>query len=270
MPYRILALDLDDTLLQEDLTISPRTRKALKKAQEAGVTVVLASGRPTGSIVPYARELGLPAFGGFIVGFNGAEVTDCRTGNLLFEKSLSRHDLHHLYDLSRVHGLFIQSYKGQEILTPKNNPYTEVEGRLTGLAIREVADFKAAFDGPAAKVILLEDPARLKAAAPVFQELLQGRMNVCISKPFFLEVMAQGVDKRHSLDRLVQSLGHTADAVMAVGDSYNDVGMLEYAGLGVCMANGPADVQSRADHVTGHHNEDGVAEAVERFLGVGV
>lgn len=234
------------------------------------MTVVLASGRPTGSILPYAEQLGLAEFGGFIVGFNGAEVTDCRTGELLFQKSLSRQDLHHLYDLSRVHRLFIQSYRGQEILTPQNNPYTEVERRLTGLPIREVADFKAAFDGPAAKVILLEDPARLKAAAPIFQELLKGRMNVCISKPFFLEVMAEGVDKRHSLDRLVRDLGYGPEHVMAVGDSYNDVGMLEYAGLGVCMANGPAEVRDRADHVTGHHNEDGVAEAVERFLGIEV
>lgn len=266
MPYRLLALDLDDTLLREDLTISERTRRTLIRAQEDGLTVVLASGRPTGAMERYARDLDLARFGGVLLGFNGAEVTDARTGERLFQQSLSAQDLHELYDLSRVHGLFLQTYRDQEIVTPENNPYTGIEARLTGMAIREVTDFKAYADRPAAKVILLGEPERLKELAPVLRVALGHRMNLAISKPFFLEVTAQGVEKGHSLEFLARRLGIDAAEVMAVGDSGNDLGMLGYAGLGVGMANATAEVKALADHVTGHHEEDGVAEAVERFI----
>jgi hypothetical protein len=266
MPYRVLTLDLDDTLLREDLTISDRTRRTLIQAQEAGTTVVLATGRPTGAVGRYARQLELARFGGYLITFNGAVVTECRTGRVLFEQNLSKDQLHELHDLSQTHRLYIQSYRGDRIITPRNNPYTEIEGRLTGMEIHEVPDFKAFMDGPATKVILLEEPTLLKATSERLRPVVEGRMAMTISKPFFLEFMDRGIDKRHSLDFLVKSLGLTAADVMAIGDSYNDLGMLEYAGLGVCMANGPADVRARADVVTASNEDDGVAEAVERYL----
>jgi Cof subfamily protein (haloacid dehalogenase superfamily) len=266
MPYQVLALDLDDTLLREDLTISERTRRTLLRAQEAGTTVVLASGRPTGAMVKYARDLELARFGGFLISFNGAVVTDCRTGETLFEQNLSKESLHELHDLSQRHRLFILSYRDNKIVTPRNNPYTEIEAKLTGMPIHEVADFKAVMDGPATKVILLEEPTYLKATSERIRPVVEGRMNMTISKPFFLEFMDRGIDKRKSLEFLVDRLGLGAPDVMAIGDSYNDLGMLTYAGLGVCMANGREEVRAMADAVTASNEEDGVAEAVDKYL----
>ena len=266
MPYKVLTLDLDDTLLRDDLTISDRTRQALWDAQERGTTLVLASGRPTGAMVRYARELELARFGGYLISFNGAVVTECRTGEVLFEQSLSKQSLHELHDLSVSHKLFILSYRDDTIITPRKNPYTDIEARLTGMPVHEVADFKAFMDGPATKVILLEEPTYLKATSERIRPVVEGRMNMTISKPFFLEFMDRGIDKRKSLEFLVDRLGFTAADVMAVGDSYNDLGMITWAGLGICMANGPADVRARADAVTGSNEADGVAEAVDRYL----
>jgi Cof subfamily protein (haloacid dehalogenase superfamily) len=266
MNYKIIALDLDDTLLREDFTISGRTKDALLRAQEKGVTVVLASGRPTRSMRRYERELELPRFGGYLISFNGAVITDCRSGEILFEQTLSKAQIHELHDISVSHDLFIQSYAGDRIITAKSNEYTDIEGQITGMEIQEVADFKAAMDRDGIKVIMLQEPALLKRTAEKIRPLIETRMNMCISKPFFLEFMDKGIDKKHSLEFLASRLGCTADEVIAVGDSYNDAGMIAYAGLGICMQNGPEDVRSLADHVTAGHMEDGVALAVERFI----
>jgi Cof subfamily protein (haloacid dehalogenase superfamily) len=266
MKYRLVALDLDDTLLRDDLTISDRTREVLIGAQMAGVTLVLASGRPTGSIQRYALELQLDAFGGYMLGFNGGEVTSCTSGKVLFQQSLGRDEVHELYDLSRAHGLSILSYQGSNIVTAEANPWADIEKRLTGLDVVVAPDFKAAMDGPAVKAILVQEPDRIKKAAADLAPVVGGRFNLAISKPYFLEVTAKGIDKAHSLALLADKIGVPRAEVMAIGDSYNDLGMLAWAGLGVCMANGPEEVRNQADFITGTNHDDGVADAVERFV----
>ncbi|HNY30528.1 MAG TPA: Cof-type HAD-IIB family hydrolase [Fibrobacteria bacterium] len=266
MSYRMIVLDLDDTLLREDLTISPRTRDALMRAQAQGVRVVLASGRPTGAIWRYARELELASNGGWIISFNGAVVTDCATGTPVFEQALARDLIHEIHDLAREHDAGILSYVDDRIVTPRANPWTEVERGLTGMDVVEVPDFKKAIARDAIKVIVVDEPERLKATAERLRPRVDGRMNMVISKPFFLEFTSLGIDKKHSLQRLAERLSVKSSEVMAVGDSYNDLGMLDWAGLGVCMANGPQAVRDAADHVTASNMDDGVAMAVERFV----
>jgi len=266
MPFKMLVLDLDDTLLQDDLTISDRTREALMRAQHQGIRVVLASGRPTGAIWRYARELEIAQHGGFIISFNGAVVTDAATGEPLFQKALSKETIHELYDLSVAHGTLILSYVDDQIVTPRANEWADVEQKLTGMEIRVTPDFKAAVQVDCIKAILLQEPTFLKAVSETLRPQVQDHLNMVISKPFFLEFTDKGIDKRHSLDLLTQTLGIEANEVIAIGDSYNDVGMIEYAGLGICMANGPLDVQAKADYITASNMEHGVAVALEKFV----
>ncbi|MBK9576881.1 MAG: HAD family phosphatase [Fibrobacterota bacterium] len=266
MAYRMIVLDLDDTLLREDLTISERTKASLMRAQSQGVKVVLASGRPTGAIWRYARELELAAHGGWIISFNGAVVTDCATGQAIFEQALARELIHEIHDLACEHDAGILSYVNDQIVTPQANPWTEVERTLTGMDVVEVPDFKKVISADAIKVIVVDEPERLKATADRLRPRIDGRMNMVISKPFFLEFTSLGIDKKHSLSHLADRLSVRSDEVMAVGDSYNDLGMLQWAGLGVCMANGPQSVRDAADHVTASNMEDGVARAVEQFV----
>lgn len=266
MAYRMIVLDLDDTLLREDLTISPRTKASLLRAQAQGVKLVLASGRPTGAIWRYARELDLAAHGGWIISFNGAVVTDCATGKPVFEQALARELIHEIHDLACEHDAGILSYVDDRIVTPRANPWTEVEQTLTGMEVVEVADFKRTISQDAIKVIVVDEPDRLRKTADRLRPRVEGRMNMVISKPFFLEFTSLGIDKKHSLRQLAERLSVHADQVMAVGDSFNDLGMLEWAGLGVCMANGAEAVRQAADHVTASNMEDGVALAVERFV----
>lgn len=266
MPYKMVVLDLDDTLLRDDLTISVKTREALLRAQREGVRVVLASGRPTGAIWRYAEELEIARHGGYIISFNGAVVTDCETEKPIFQKALSKEFIHELFDLSVEHGALILSYVDDKIVTPRANEWADVEQKLTGMEIRETPDFKGAIQGDCIKAIMLQEPVFLKAVSDKLRPLVQDRMNMVISKPFFLEFTDKGIDKRHSLQMLCEKLEILPSEVIAVGDSYNDVGMIEFAGLGICMENGPADVRAKADHVTASNMDDGVAVALERFV----
>lgn len=266
MAYGMIVLDLDDTLLRDDLTISPRTKAALLEAQRRGVRVVLASGRPTGAISRYARELELERHGGWIISFNGAVVTDCGTGKAIFEQALAREIIHEIHDRAKAHDAGILSYVDDRIVTPEANEWVRVEQTLTGMDVVEVDDFKRAIQRDAIKVIVVDEPERLKALSDKIRPAVESRMNMVISKPFFLEFTGKGIDKKYSLSLLLDEVGLTREQVMAVGDSYNDMGMLELAGLGVCMANGRDEVKAMADHVTASNMEDGVALAVERFV----
>ncbi len=266
MPYKMVVLDLDDTLLREDLTISDRTRDALLRAQREGVRVVLASGRPTGAIWRYAQELEIARHGGYIISFNGAVVTDCATEQPIFQQALPKETIHELFDHAMEHDALILSYVDDEIVTPRANKWADIERKLTGMEVRETPDFKGAIQQDAIKAIMLQEPEHLKRVSEKLRPLVQDRMNMVISKPFFLEFTDKGIDKRFSLEMLCEKLEILPSEVVAIGDSYNDVGMIRFAGLGICMANGPQDVQAIADHVTESNMEDGIAVALERFV----
>lgn len=266
MSYKMIVLDLDDTLLRDDHTISPRTKEALMKAQECGVKVVLASGRPTFAMRAIAKELCLEEFGSFILSYNGAKIINCKTDEELFSSTLSAEIVHSLYDISKNEKVGIHSYIGDGIVTEINNPYTDIEAEITGMPIIEVESFKAAISEPVVKVLMVEAPEYLAAVEKKLQTELEGKLSVMRSKPFFLEFTEAGVTKGTSLNQLIQTLGITREEVIAMGDSYNDLAMIEFAGLGVAMGNAPEDIKEIANYVTDTNMNDGVAKVVEKFV----
>lgn len=266
MTYKMVVMDMDDTLLREDHSISAKNREIIKEAQEAGVKIVLASGRPTFAMRDYAKELELDKYGSYILSYNGAIITDCTTGNAIFEKSLTKEVAHELYDLSKEHNVFIHTYVGDDIITEKNNEYTEIEKDITGMEIKTVEDFKNAVKGNVIKVLMLEDPAYLKSVEDKLKPSVLEKMNMTISKPFFLEFTDKGIDKSTSLERLINQLGIKKEEVIAIGDSYNDLGMIKFAGMGVCVDNAPADMKEHANYITESNMNDGVAKTIEKFI----
>jgi Cof subfamily protein (haloacid dehalogenase superfamily) len=266
MTYKMIVLDLDDTLLQDDHTISIRTKKALMDAQQQGVKVVLASGRPTYAMYDIADELKLKEYGSFILSFNGAKITNCQSDEELFSSTLPPEMVHRLYDISRQENVWIHTYVGDFIVTESMNQYTNIEGDITGMEIMEVDSFVDTITMPVVKVLMMEDPAKLIEVERKLQKELAGKLSVMRSKPFFLEFTEEGVTKGTSLNSLIQQLGIKREEVIAIGDSYNDLAMIEFAGLGVAMGNAPDDIKQKADYVTDSNMNDGVAKVVEKFL----
>lgn len=266
MSYKMIVLDMDDTLLTDDHIISEATKTALMLAQEKGVKVVLASGRPTYAMLDAAKELRLAEYGSFILSFNGAKITNCQTNEELFSSTLSPETVHQLFDLSQRENIWIHTYMNDEIITQENNPFTEIEGKLTGLPIKTVADFKQTVSSPVVKVLMVKEENYLKEVEARLQKELANDLSVMRSKPYFLEFTELGVTKGTSLAILIEKLGISREEVIAIGDSYNDVAMIEFAGLGVAMGNAPDDVKQLADYVTDTNNNDGIAKVIDTFI----
>lgn len=261
----MLVLDLDDTLLRDDYSISERNKEMLIKAQEQGVYVILASGRPTPAMLKYAEELELKKYGSYIISYNGAIITDLNKQIPIFQQTLSKEQIHGLHDFSLANNVDIITYTSDSIISESNSKYIDVEVELTQMKLNKVDCFKAAVNESAVKCILLEEPEYLKT---VERKLKKEKPNksVSISKPFFLEVMPQGIDKAASIARLAEKLGIRQEEIIAVGNAGNDLTMIEYAGLGVWVDNVTPELRDRADLIVASNNNNGVAEVVEKYI----
>jgi len=263
--YKMLVLDLDDTLLRDDFTISNRNIELLMKAQQKGVKVVLASGRPTPAMLRYAKELKLEQYDSYVISFNGATITSMKSNEVLFETCLTNTEIHSLYDFSQENNVHIITYSPKGIISETDSKYIDIEVKLTGIPHHKVDSFKSEVTASAVKCILLEHPDYLKE---IELKLKAERTDLSVSrsKPFFLEVMPRGIDKAASIDLLARRLGINQNEVIAVGNAGNDLTMVQYAGLGIWVDNVTEELRHHADYIVASNNNDGVAEVVERFI----
>lgn len=267
MKYKILVLDLDGTLTNKKKEITEHTRETLIRAQEAGIKIVLASGRPTYGIMPLARQLELDKYEGYILAYNGGQIIDCKTGELMYENVLDPAVYPYLYECAKSNGFQILSYKDEYIVSENaEDQYVQHEAFLNRMASKTVENFLDVINFPVAKCLIVGDPEPLAQLEPVMKKELESKMNVFRSEPFFLELVPKGIDKARCLAVLLEELGMTPDEMMACGDGFNDLSMIEYAGLGVAMANAQEVVKQAANYITLTNEEDGVAHAVEKFM----
>ena len=207
------------------------------KVQQNGKKVVLASGRPINGVAPLAEELYLKEYGGFMLSFNGARITRCSDNAIIYNKVIPQEVIRPIYEAVKEYpGLDLISYTDKVILSGiKSNEYTEKEAAINSMEICPVEDFPAALDFPVNKMLIPGEPSILEDLMPKLQKQYHGLLNIYRSEPFFLEIMPQNIDKAHSLQKLLNSIGLTADSMICCGDGFNDLSMIEYAGLGVAM-----------------------------------
>ena len=267
MKYKLIALDLDGTLKNSHNEITEETRKALIQAQELGMKVVLASGRPTPGLRHEAKALELDKYEGYLLSFNGARVMDVKTGETIYEQTLTIDEAKQAYLRSKNYNLACMTYEDDVILTEDiDDEYVKVECRINDITVRQVDSFVDCLKDPIHKVLLTGKPEYVASILDDFKEPFQDSLSIYRSAPFFIEVMAQNIDKAASLDRLVKSLGFKQEEVMAFGDGYNDLSMIEYAGLGVAMDNAVDEVKERANIVTKSNDEDGIAYILKEYV----
>ena len=268
MKYQVLVFDLDGTLTNSKKEISAPTKQALLEIQEAGKTVVLASGRPINGVAPLAKELKMDCFGGYMLSFNGARITKCSTGEIIYNRTLSPEIIKPVYDYVKTFpGLDIISYTDTQILSGiKPNKYVEIESRINSMEVVPVEDFPAVLNFPVNKLLITGEPEILETLIAPLQKQYHGLLNIYRSEPFFLEIMPRNIDKAQSLQKLLNSIGLTADAMICCGDGYNDLSMIEYAGLGVAMENAQPIIKESADFITRSNDEDGILHVINLFM----
>jgi Cof subfamily protein (haloacid dehalogenase superfamily) len=263
MKYKMLVLDMDDTLLTDDHTISDENKEMLFKAQELGVYVILASGRPTPAMTAYAKELQLD--NSFMISYNGAVITDLKEDKVIFEQTLTQEQIHELYDYSLKSNTHIITYVDGKIVSETNSEFIEIEKNITGLEHNKVLSFKDEVQSSAVKCILLEEPSYLKEVEKDLKAAMP-HLSVSMSKPFFLEVAQNGIDKAASIKILAEKLDIHQSEIIAVGNAGNDLTMIEYAGLGVWVDNVDPELRDKGDVIVASNNNHGVAEVVRRFI----
>ena len=164
-------------------------------------------------------------------------------------------------------GLLSYDEAGAKLLTNQSDsPYAKLEARINGMELVQVDDMEAAITYPVPKYLMMEDGDYLAMVEPRVKAAMGKNFSVYRSEPFFLEVLPRGIDKAQSLERLLSHIGLSREQMIACGDGYNDLTMIQYAGLGVAMENAVLPVRNAADYVTLSNNDDGVAQVVEKFL----
>lgn len=265
---KMLALDLDGTLTNSEKKITPRTLAALDAAMQKGVTVVLASGRPTVGVQPVAQTLGLPERGGCILSYNGGKIVDCRTGETLYQRQFPPELIPEVCAFAAEMDAAVLSYDRKGVVSERpEDPWVLQESSINKIPSQKVDDLAAYLNYPVCKLLIAVDPARMPAVEAAAQARFGGRIGVFRSCDFFLELVPLGVGKDTSLAAVLQARGLGPENLMAVGDGMNDLPMIRYAGMGVAMANADPAVKAQADYVTAADNDhDGVAEAVEKYI----
>ncbi|MEN6364158.1 MAG: Cof-type HAD-IIB family hydrolase [Rectinema sp.] len=266
MKPRMLALDLDDTLLHRDLTISAVNVAALKEAEEAGIKIVLASGRNIVSMRGYADFLGMNRPGDFLICSNGAEMVAADSGEIVERLMLSRELCFEAAGAIEAAGFGWQVYVDGKILCNELNDWALKDGGLTGQPVIEAGDRDALFANGQVKFVIPGEPERISALLVELSSRFEGRAEVLTSKPYFLEVLPLGADKGAALSRLAASLGIPMASVMAIGDAMNDLGMIRASGWGCAPANAIPSVRAAARVVSDRTNdEDAVADLIRKI-----
>ena len=266
MNYKMIALDMDGTLLDESKNISSRNKKAIQKAKAIGKKVVIATGRPLVGIKWVLNELEINASDDYVIAFNGALVQNVHTEDVIFQRTLSLEDYTYLYQFSQAYGVHIQALTESYVTTPVHNPYTQVEADIN--QIQTVLCDVHAFDPneTIVKVMFVDEKEKLDDIEKHLPEVLKSNYSVLRSAPIFLEFLNPEVNKGVGVQAIAAVENYDASEIICVGDAGNDIAMIEYAGLGVAMANASPSVKDVANHITDSNEDDGVAKVIETFM----
>ncbi|MBB6731001.1 Cof-type HAD-IIB family hydrolase [Cohnella zeiphila] len=261
--YRLVAADLDDTLLTDDLTVTEHTKQTMASAIAQGVHLTIATGRMFASAQLIARQVGLNVP---IITYQGSLIRNLLDGATLYERSVPVEEARKLYDYTREHGLYLQTFIGDCLYAFDEGDKLFAYAKQSSIPYVVEPLFDRLPEGRHTKLIIIDDPEKLDSLLPILRGRLSEEVHLTKSKPNFLEFVHREGTKGHALRFLAAHYGIPMEETIAIGDAWNDREMIEAAGLGVAMANGVPALREIADYVTLGNNEDGVAHVLEKFV----
>lgn len=267
--YNMLVLDIDGTLVGSDKTISEKTREAIIKAQQRGKIVAIASGRSIAGIRKTASNISLEQYGGYVIAYNGTTVVNCKTGECIYNQMVSKELVKPVYEAAkRVNaGIVVYNDNTKEMISGNGlNEYIKIDAEACNVTINEVSDFVKAINFPFNKFLLSGKPEHMAEVEKIMAKEFGDRLNVFRSDPFYVELLPRYVDKGVAVEKLVKHLDIQREKVICIGDSYNDLPMLRFAGMGVAMGNAQQEVKEMADYVTASNDEDGIVNVIDKFM----
>jgi len=268
MQYKLIAMDLDGTLNNDQKQITPATRSALMQAQRAGIRLALASARPSPGLFRERDELRMQDYSGILMSYNGGRIVDAADGSVLFETSMDLEQTRNV--LRRLEALPVTPILDdgrQFFVTDKDGYKVDYECRNNRMECTEVANLANFLSFAPIKILMSAQPAQLKQIQAEIVGFLPGDLTVVQTADFYLEIIPRSINKGQGILDVCRALNLQPEEVIAFGDAENDIPMLQTAGMGVAMGNAAAPVQAAADMVTLSNNDDGIAHALH-ILGI--
>jgi len=261
--YKLIAIDIDDTLLNSHNQVTEVTKQALKAAQNAGVTVTLATGRMFASAQQIAKqiELNVP-----IITYQGSLVKTLLDEKILYQRDVPQEASAELLNYVKEHQLHLQLYVNDTLYGIEDNERIKAYSKNSNIPYKIEADFNALITQPNHKMLIIDEPHVLDSHIPILQEKFGHVLHITKSKPNFLEFMHKQGTKGEALKFLAEHFNCQLSETIAIGDAWNDREMIQVAGLGIAMGNAVEPLKELADFITLSNDEDGVAYAINKFI----
>ncbi|MFW5986186.1 MAG: Cof-type HAD-IIB family hydrolase [Halanaerobiales bacterium] len=261
MQYKMIVLDLDDTLLDEGRRVSSRTKRVLNNLKNDGIMIVIATGRMYCSALPYMKQIGLS---GMMITYNGAYIKDTSSGELFYHQPIAEETARNIIEEAEDANLHLNLYIDDRLFVEELNEYSQLYEEITGISSEAVGKLsKYIYDDPTKLLIIEKDRSKQQYYQNYFREKYQLEMEVTESKSFFIEFMDCGVSKGKAVEILAGEHGFKLSEVIAIGDNWNDLDMIRTAGLGIAMENAPDDLKREADMIAPFCHQEGVAAVLE-------
>ena len=264
--YKLIAIDMDGTLLNDERQISPENYEAIQKARQNGVKIVLASGRPLVGFKRYLEELHLVSEEDYVVAFNGAIVQSTGGNQIISKTTLGLEDYKELYELSKDLKVNIHALTEDTVISPKDSKYTRLESEINLIHKNIIAVEEVPEDTAILKVMFIDDPEIIDEVVDKIPETISDKYTIVRSEPFFLEFLHKSVNKGTGVAALAEKLNIKQEEVICIGDAGNDMHMVKYAGLGVAMGNAFPELKRAASFITRTNDEHGVAHVINKFI----
>ncbi|MBU3160305.1 sugar-phosphatase [Clostridium frigoris] len=264
--YKLVAIDMDGTLLNSDYQISQANSYAIQQAIDMGVKIVLASGRPLIGFKKFLEELDLISKDNYAISYNGSLVQATKGNEIIFKKTLTLDNYKDLYNLSKKLNVNIHALTDTTITTPKNSKYTIHESEINNIPIDIIPVEDVSTSTSIVKVMFVDEPEILDRVFENIPKELFNKYTIVRSTPFYLEFINKSVNKGVGVVALAEKLNIKQEEIMCIGDAGNDIHMIKYAGLGVAMGNAFPEIKDAADFVTKTNNQDGVAYVFNKFI----
>ena len=263
MKYKLIAVDMDGTLLNDDSKITERTKSAIISAVESGVLFVTSTGRPMCAVenINALFDKDMP----FIL-FNGAAVMMGKSRKILFSSYLELDYAKQIYDFGVSRNTPVIMWTGDRLWASIDCEAARDYQKISCVEINIIDDIEKCGKSGVSKMLWIDTPDNIKSCQREMNEYFKGAINCHASRPEFLEFVSAEASKGLALREIGRVCGIDKSEMIAVGDSYNDMSMLEYAGFSVAMDNAPDDIKAVCSHVTLSNNDDGVAAVIDKYI----
>lgn len=264
---KLIAVDVDGTLVNSKGEITERTRDALISATKVGHEVMIVSGRATYALRHQAEALAFDKFGGILSSFNGGELFDFKEKRVLASHKMDYNLAKEILEFSKNLDLELMIFDGNKILTDRpDGYYVKRESEIIDMDIKPVKDLRDGLDFAPNKFLFAQDPDKIDKPTQKLMKKFGHVTEQVKSMKFYYEVMPLGLSKGSSIIEACKIFGIDIKDTIVFGDQMNDMSMFEVAGTGVAMANAVDPIKDVADYVTKSNDEDGIAYYLENFI----